>query len=169
MKNIILIGMPGSGKSTIGVLLAKQLCYDFVDTDIVIQNMTGQLLYKTLEKVGVAGLLELERDAILSLEFPPNKNFVISTGGSAVLMEQTMTYLKENGICVYLELDYQSICKRVGNFEKRGIAANKNESLLDIYNYRKPFYERYADVTVNCKDKSAQDNLMSILEIVNKL
>ncbi len=162
MKNIILIGMPGSGKSTLGVILAKTLGVDFVDTDIVIQNRTGELLYKTLERVGVNGLLDEEEKAILSLELS-GKASVISTGGSAVLREKSMEHLKKNGTCVYLALPYSSIQKRVGAYATRGIAAEKGESLRDIYNYRLPFYQKFADLTLDCADKSIETIIAEIL------
>ncbi len=155
-KSIILIGMPGCGKSTLGVLLAKRLGLDFLDTDIVIQNRTGELLYETLEKKGVSGLLEEERLAILSLDMSTPR--VIATGGSAVLREDSMVYLKQNGICVYIYAPYTEINKRVNNRGTRGIAAENNETLLDIYNYRTPFYRKYADITVECTGFSAEKN-----------
>lgn len=162
MKNIVLIGMPGSGKSTLGVILAKTLGVDFVDTDIVIQNRTGELLYKTLERVGVSGLLDEEENAILSLD-PSQRASVISTGGSAVLREKSMAHLKKDGTCVYLALPYETIEKRVGAYATRGIAAENGESLLNIYNYRLPFYQKYADLTIDCADKSIETIIAEIL------
>ncbi len=161
MKNIILIGMPGCGKSTLGVLIAKELGLDFTDTDIVIQSRTGELLYRTLEKKGVKGLLEEERSAILSLDL--SKPRVIATGGSAVLKEDSMAYLKENGVCVYVHVDYEQINKRINNRSTRGIAAESNETLLDIYNYRTPFYERYADITIDCTNRNMSENASFIV------
>ncbi len=166
MKNIILIGMPGCGKSTLGVLLAKELGFDFLDTDITIQARTGELLHKTLEKKGVEGLLEEERQAILSLDL--SKPRVIATGGSAVLREESMAYLKQNGICIYIHVDYDEINRRVKNRSTRGIAAENNETLMDIYNYRTPFYEKYADVTAYCTGKTHGDNVENLRKIVEK-
>ncbi len=165
MKNIVLIGMPGCGKSTLGVLLAKHLGFDFVDTDIVIQNLAGEVLYKILEKEGVNGLLDREQKAILSLDLEGTSK-VISTGGSAVLRRESMEYLKRNGVCLYLKLSYEQIQKRINNRQTRGIAAENHETLLDIYNFRIPFYEKYADITVDCEKNSLQENLE---KIINKL
>jgi shikimate kinase len=160
MKNIVLIGMPGCGKSTLGVILAKELGMGFVDTDIVIQNMTGELLQETLEKEGVKGLLDREEQAILSLDM--SKCNVISTGGSAVLREKSMEHLDENGICVYIKLPLEEIEKRINNRSTRGIAAEKNETLKDIYNFRTPYYEKYAHVTVECENSSVEENVAKI-------
>ena len=142
MKNIVLIGMPGCGKSTLGVILAKEMGLGFVDTDIVIQNMTGELLQETLEREGVKGLLDREQEAILSLDMTKPK--VVSTGGSAVLREKSMKKLCENSVCVYVKLPLSEIEKRINNRSTRGIAAEKDETLENIYNYRTPFYEKYA-------------------------
>ena len=161
MKNIILIGMPGAGKSTIGVILAKTLGVDFIDTDIVIQNRTGELLHKTLARVGVKGLLDEEEKAITELDL--SKRCVVATGGSAVFRERSMNHLRENGVCVYLSLPYSVISRRVNNRDTRGIAAENHETLKDIYNFRAPYYEKYADFTVDCRGRSAEKNVAEIL------
>ena len=160
MKNVILIGMPGCGKSTLGVILAKELGLDFVDTDIVIQQRTGELLQTTLENRGVEALLDEEEKAILSLDM--SKPRVISTGGSVPLRKSSMSYLKENGICVYIKLSCKEIERRINNRDTRGIAANKDETLADIYNYRTPFYENYADITVDCEASGVEENVEKI-------
>ena len=160
MKSIILIGMPGCGKSTLGVILAKELGLDFVDTDIVIQQRTGELLQETLEKRGVSALLDEEEKAILSLDMA--KPCVISTGGSAVLRENSMAHLRKNGICVYIKLPYEEIEGRINNRDSRGIAAGKNETLKDIYDYRTPYYEKYADIRIDCSHSSVDENVAKI-------
>ncbi|MBP5245689.1 MAG: shikimate kinase [Clostridia bacterium] len=164
MKNIILIGMPGAGKSTIGVILAKTLGVDFIDTDMVIQNRTGELLQTTLQKVGVKGLLDEEEAAIKSLDM--KTPCVVATGGSAVLRETSMKHLKKNGVCVYLYLPYSVISHRVNNRDTRGIAAENNETLKYIYDYRTPFYEKYADYTVDCRGHTVQKNVSEILKVM---
>ena len=166
MKNIVLIGMPGAGKSTIGVILAKELGLSFVDTDIVIQQRTGELLQETLEKKGVSALLDEEENAILSLDM--SKPCVVSTGGSAVLREGSMKHLCENGICVYIKLSCEEIEKRINNRDSRGIAAEKNETLQDIYNFRTPFYEKYADVTVDCGGREIGENVEGIKKVLSR-
>lgn len=160
MKSIILIGMPGCGKSTLGVILAKELGMSFIDTDIVIQERTGELLQETLEKRGVSALLDEEENAILSLDM--TKPRVVSTGGSAVLREKSMEYLKKHGVCVYIKLPYEEIEKRIDNRSTRGIAAEGNETLFDIYNFRTPFYEKYADITCDCSEKSVSENVKNV-------
>ena len=157
--------MPGCGKSTLGVILAKELGLDFVDTDIVIQQRTGELLQTTLEKYGVDALLDEEEKAILSLDM--SKPRVISTGGSAPLRENSMKHLKENGICVYIKLSCEEIEKRINNRDTRGIAAKKDETLLDIYNYRTPFYEKYADITADCDGAGVEENVERIKTLVS--
>ena len=167
MKSIILIGMPGCGKSTLGVILAKELGLDFVDTDIVIQQRTGELLQQTLEKKGVNALLDEEESAILSLDL--SKPCIISTGGSAPLRGKSMEHLKRNGVCVYIKLSCEEIEKRINNRDTRGIAAEKNETLADIYNYRTPFYEKYADMTVDCEGKDVAENVENIKAVLKSM
>lgn len=167
MKNIVLIGMPGCGKSTLGVILAKELGLDFVDTDIVIQQRTGELLQETLEKRGVNALLDEEEQAILSLDM--SKPHVISTGGSAVLRDSSMNHLTDNGICVYIYLTCEEVEKRINNRNTRGIAAEKDETLKDIYDYRTPFYEKWADITVDCTDSSVGENIEKIKQRLCKV
>ena len=167
MKNIILVGMPGCGKSTLGVILAKELGLDFIDTDIVIQNMTGELLQTTLEREGVTGLLDREQQAIVSLDFSENgRKSVVSTGGSAVLREESVKHLKRNGVCVYIKLELSEIEKRINNRSTRGIAAGKDETLADIYAYRTPFYENCADVVVDCDGQDVSTNVERIKNIL---
>lgn len=158
--------MPGCGKSTIGVILAKELGLDFVDTDIVIQKRTGEVLQKTLEKKGVVGLLNEEEEAIVSLDMSIPS--VVSTGGSAVLRERGITHLKENGICVYIKLSCKEIERRINNRDSRGIAADKDETLQDIYNFRTPYYEKYADITVDCEEMSVPENVERIKAKIEK-
>lgn len=167
MKSVILIGMPGCGKSTLGVILAKELGLGFVDTDIVIQNRTGELLQNTLEKVGVSGLLDEEEAAILSLDM--TKPCVVSTGGSAVLRKSSMEHLLKNGVCIYIKAELDEIQKRVTNRNTRGIAAEKGETLNDIYQYRRPFYEKYAQITVDCTGSNVAQNVEAVKQSLQHL
>ena len=165
MKNIILIGMPGCGKSTLGVLLAKTLGMSFIDTDLIIQQKTGRLLHKIVQDDGKEIFLDIERDAILSLG--KVQNTVIATGGSAVLRKEAMEYLKAIGTVVFLKLDFGTVEKRIKNIKTRGIAFAKGESLRDIYEQRMPYYEKYSDITVDCNLGSCENNLEVILGMLD--
>lgn len=166
MKNIVLIGMPGCGKSTLGVLLAKSLGYEFIDTDLIIQRNTGRLLHKIVEEDGKEAFLDIERDAILSLE--STSRTVIATGGSAVLREEAMAKLKENGIVVYLSLPYSVVSKRIRNIKTRGIAFGKGESLKDIYNQRLPYYNKYADIKLRCDFGSVEKSVTRLVDALKQ-
>ncbi len=147
MKNIVLIGMPGAGKSTVGVLLAKSMLMNFCDTDLLIQNSTGESLCDTIKKRGIEAFIELEDEIIYNNDF---NNSVIATGGSAVYGERAMRKLKENGKIVYLKVTPEELNKRVNNIHTRGIAMKEGTTLAELYEERAPLYEKYADVTVVC-------------------
>ena len=147
MKNIVLIGMPGAGKSTIGVVLAKKLGLRFLDSDLVIQDRCGMLLHEIMEKKGLEGFKEIEDQVNASLDVT---NCVIATGGSAVYGKNAMTHLKEIGTVVYLKLSYEEISNRLGDLHERGVALKPGQSLLSLYNERIPLYEEYADIVVDC-------------------
>lgn len=152
--NMILIGMPGAGKSTIGVLLAKTLGMDFCDTDLVIQQNTGKRLQEIIDKQGLEVFLKAEEDAICSLRC---QNTVIATGGSAVLSEKAMAHLRQHGKCVYLEISLEECKRRIRNIRTRGIAVRNGQTLDDVYRERIPLYAKYADRTVCCTEKSTED------------
>jgi shikimate kinase len=147
MKNIIIIGMPGAGKSTVGVILAKTLGMNFTDTDIVIQETSGRLLQEIIDTEGPESFLKTEENAILSLQ---GQNAVIATGGSVVFSGRAMKHLKRDGVVLYLAISFEEMARRLNNITTRGIVLVAGQSLRDMYNQRIPLYEKYADITIGC-------------------
>ena len=145
-SNITLIGMPASGKSTIGVLLAKRLGFSFVDVDIVIQDKTGKLLKEIIDEVGTEGFLEVEDQINSELEV---RHSVIAPGGSVIYGEKAMAHLKAISTIVYLKLSCEEVEERLGDLKDRGVALKDGMTLRDLYEERIPYYERYADITVD--------------------
>lgn len=154
MKNIVLIGMPGAGKSTIGVLLAKSMLMDFVDTDLIIQKSIGKALCDIINEKGIDEFIKIENNAICDTNF---KNSVIATGGSVVYGAEAMNKLKENGTVVYLKVLPQELLMRIKNIHTRGIAMKEGQTLDALYIERSPLYDKYADVTVECGGLSAEE------------
>lgn len=159
--NITLIGMPASGKSSVGVVLAKRLGKKFVDTDIVIQEKYGKLLKELIEEHGDEGFREIEDEVNAGLDLD---NSIISPGGSVVYGEKAMQHLKEISVIIYLELSYTAIKSRLGDLRERGITLKKGQSLKDLYLERVPLYEKYADITVNEMKKSLAKTIDEICE-----
>lgn len=155
-----MIGMPGSGKSTVGVLLAKALGFDFIDTDLILQQREGTLLQDILNERGTEVFLDLERDAICSIQC---KNAVISPGGSCVCRELSMAHLKEGGRIVYLQLPLEELEARLNNINTRGIAMEPGQTLSDLYDYRAPLYGQWADLTVNCAGQTLEETVSAVL------
>ncbi|MBR5272849.1 MAG: shikimate kinase [Clostridia bacterium] len=145
-NNIILVGMPAAGKSTVGVILAKTIGYNFVDTDIVISNREGCTLQHLVDTLDYEGFLKVEEAAALSLDC---EKTVIATGGSMVLCENAMKRLKNDSVVVFLDAPLDEIRRRLTNIKTRGIAFGPNNTLSDIYNLRMPLYKKYADHTVD--------------------
>ncbi len=158
-NNIILIGMPGVGKSTVGVVLAKKLGYSFVDADLVIQSWEGKLLHEIISERGVEGFWMLEEIVGESIEA---QRTVIATGGSAVYGENAMAHYKQTGTVVYLSLPLEGIRERLGDLTERGVTLKEGQDLDGLYAERQPLYEKYADITVDCEG-------LSIREIVEKI
>lgn len=167
-NNIVLIGMPGAGKSTLGVLLAKAVNYGFVDTDLIIQRQNGKKLYQIIEENGIDYFLKLENDTLKSLEM---NNTIIATGGSAVYGEEAMENLKKIGHIVYIKLSLEEILHRIKNIKTRGIVMKNGKTIADIYDERVHLYEKYADIIVdgeNTSIESCVERVMESLELVLK-
>ena len=160
MKNIVLIGMPGAGKSTIGVILAKALLYAFTDTDLIIQSKYGMSLSEIINKDGTEAFLKIENNVIAGCTF---SNCVVATGGSAVYGEEAMKKLRENGTVVYLKLPVSELEKRLSNIHTRGVAMKKGETIADLYEKRRPLYEKYADITLDCYGLTAEECVEKII------
>ncbi|MDD3335432.1 MAG: shikimate kinase [Eubacteriales bacterium] len=163
MNNIVLIGMPGSGKSTLGVLLAKAMGRDFVDTDVLIQVKNGSRLQALLNRFGVDGFLKLEEQAVLELDV---ENTVIATGGSVVYSAAAMEHLRQNGIIVYLELPYEEIERRIRNLSTRGVALREGQTLRGLYDERIPLYQSAADVSFRQPTGSAESAVEKLCDIL---
>ena len=151
MKNIVLIGMPAVGKSTIGVLLAKTLGFAFIDTDLVIQQNTGRLLQDIIDKDGLDAFCVDEERAICSVS--AESNAVIATGGSAVYSRSAMLFLKKHGLVYYLSLPVEELTKRLKNITTRGIAKRPEDTIEDVFRRRAELYREYADIIVECLGK----------------
>lgn len=164
-NNIVLIGMPGAGKSTIGVVLAKRLGMSFVDSDLVIQEKYGKLLHELIEEHGVEGFWKIENDVNAALN---HKDSIIATGGSAVYGQEAMEHLREIGMVVYLELPYEEIEERLGDLNARGVTLQPGQDLKSLYEERKPLYEKYAHITVECQGKVLRELVGEIAEKVEK-
>lgn len=163
MKNVVLIGMPASGKSTVGVVLAKTLGIGFVDTDLVIQQREGRLLQEIIDTDGLEAFLKAEENAILSLEC---YNCVISTGGSAVFSEKAMEHLKKNSVTVFIDVSSKVLLKRLSNIKTRGIAAKKGESVEEILRERLPLYKKYADFTITTENENVETSVEKIVNLI---
>ncbi len=152
-QSVILIGMPGAGKSTLGLLLAKSLAKDFVDTDLLIQLEHRKTLQDILHHQGYIALREQEEKILLNAHYP---NHVIATGGSAVYSEAAMHHLKQFGPIVFLDVAIDELEKRIHNMDSRGIARSADQSFTDVFAERYPLYLRYADIVINCSGKSME-------------
>ena len=150
-KNIVLIGMPGAGKSTVGVVLAKVVGHKFVDSDLVIQETYGKLLHELITEHGLDGFLEIENQVNAGLDMTKS---IIATGGSVIYGKEAMEHLKEIGLVVYLKLSLESIADRLGDLQQRGVALKEGWGLKELYEERVPLYEKYADLTIDCEEKS---------------
>jgi shikimate kinase len=148
-SNITLIGMPGAGKSTIGIILAKYLTYGFIDTDVLIQINHQKSLQEIMDESDYLNLRRVEEQEILKINI---QNHIISTGGSAVYSRKTMQHLMEISKIIFLQVDYQEINRRIHNFETRGIAKRKGQTFQELFSERQILYKKYSDLTIDCKN-----------------
>lgn len=161
--NIVLIGMPGAGKSTVGVVLAKKMGMRFVDSDLVIQDTYGKLLHELIEEHGVEGFWKIENDINASLEMQQS---VIATGGSVIYGAEAMEHLRQIGTVVYLKLPYEEVEERLGDLNARGVTLQPGQTLADLYAERTPLYEKYAHVTVECSGKTLREVMEEVADKV---
>ena len=162
-ENIVLMGMPGVGKSTVGVILAKVLGYQFIDADLVIQKRENRLLHEIISEEGLDGFLKAEENANVYIAQNEEKS-IVATGGSVVYCEKAMQELKKTGRVIYLELEYDQLKKRLGNLKGRGVVLKDGQDLRGLYEERIPLYEKYADLTVNEKNLDVEQTLQKIVD-----
>ena len=163
--NVILIGMPGCGKSTVGVVLAKVLGYEFMDSDLVIQVRTGKLLHELIEERGQQDFRQTENEVNASLQCCRT---VIATGGSVIYGAEAMAHLRELGVVVYLKLSCQQVARRLGDLHQRGVTLAPGQTLEDLYQERVPLYEAYAHVTVDTEGLSLRQVVKQVEGICKK-
>lgn len=156
MNNIVLIGMPGAGKSTAGVVLAKTLGYEFIDADLIIQKEERRLLKEIIDQEGISGFLAIENRVNAGIEA---ERAVIATGGSVVYGQKAMEHLKAAGTVVYLRLSYEVLEKRLHDIRGRGVVQKEGQTLLDLYRERIPLYEKYADIVVEADNRNVEETI----------
>lgn len=159
-SNIVLVGMPGSGKSTVGVILAKLLSYDFIDTDLLIQSSQQRTLQDIVDRDGYLALRKIEEDTLLSLDL---RNHVIATGGSAVYSAAAMTHLAAIGTVVFLDVELATLEARVNDLATRGLVRRPGQSLAELFAEREALYKQVADITINCSRMTQEDVCSEIL------
>lgn len=165
MKNIILIGMPAVGKSTVGVVVAKRIGYEFIDTDLLIQKQEKRLLKEIIAEEGNERFLEIENQVNRDLMV---EHAVISPGGSVVYCEEAMQHFKEIGTVIYLHATYEDIYKRITNAKNRGVVLKEGQTLKDLYDERVKLFEKYADYTVSEEGLDLEETIDMVLELLDK-
>ena len=166
MKNVILVGMPGAGKSTLGGLLAKKIGYGYIDSDSVIVAREGKLLADLIEELGNEGFLALEAKVNSSI---CASRCVISTGGSAIYSAHAIEKMRERGVIVYLKLSYEEVSRRLGDLKKRGVVMKDGFTLKDLYEERTPLYERHADIVVELGNATIEENTEKVRRAIECL
>lgn len=164
--NIVLIGMPGAGKSTVGVLLAKALSCDFLDTDVLIQAKEGRTLQEIIDEQGLSAFCRTEERHLRSLKC---RSSVIATGGSVVYSSAAMAFLRDSGIIVHLDLDLPALEKRLTNLPARGVVMGPGTTLRQLFAEREPLYRKYADLTIDCAGRTHEEIVGSIARRVDRV
>lgn len=166
MKNIVLIGMPGAGKSTVGVILAKVIGFNFIDSDLLIQEQEKCLLSEIISREGLDGFIRIENQVNCDIR---TENTIIATGGSIIYCPEAMEHLKQIGIVVYIQLSYETIENRLGNIKQRGVALREGQTLHSLYEERCPFYEKYAQIIIEGDGLGMEELMEKIIEKVSRL
>ena len=159
-SNIVLIGMPGSGKSTVGVILAKLAGQSFVDTDVLIQVSEGKSLQRIVDEDGYMALRKIEERVLLKLDC---RNHVISTGGSSVYSHAAMEHLRTDGVIVFLDVQLATLESRIHNFSTRGLAKRPDQGLAQLFDERHPLYTKYSDLTIDCASMTQEEVAAEIM------
>jgi shikimate kinase len=165
-KNIVLIGMPGAGKSTVGVILAKVLGFHFIDTDLIIQEQEKSLLKDIIERKGLQGFLEIENQVNCDIKL---ERSVIATGGSVIYGSQAMDHLREIGTVIYIKLSYETLKTRLGNIKQRGVVLKNGQNLKSLYEERCPLYEKYAHIIVDSEGFGTEELMEKIVCVLDEL
>ena len=163
--NIVLIGMPGVGKSTVGVILAKMIGYQFTDADLLIQKQEGKLLHEIIAENGTDGFIEIEERVNASIEA---SHTIIATGGSVVYGKKAMEHLSRIGTVVYLKVPYDTLAKRLEDIKGRGVVLKEGQTLRTLYDERTPLYEKYADIEISEDGLNVEQTVEKLLERLNK-
>ena len=162
-SNITLIGMPGAGKSTVGIILAKNLSFGFIDTDVLIQINQQKSLQQILDESDHLNLRKIEEKEIMKLNI---KKHVIATGGSAAYSTNAMSHLLNISKVIFLEVSFEEIMKRIHNFKTRGIAKSKDQTFRDLYDERQSLYKKYAEIIIDCNRSDQEEIAMRIAESI---
>lgn len=165
MRNVVLIGMPGCGKSTLGVLTAKAMMMDFIDTDLLLQKQSGKPLQQMVDELGTEGFAEAEEACVRGLSVC---NAVIATGGSVAMEDGAMESLKRDGLVVFIRLKYETVERRLKNIKTRGISMKKGQTLRDLYDMRQPAYHRWADIVLDADGQSVERTVERLVEAVRE-
>lgn len=161
MKNVVLVGMPACGKSTIGVVLAKTMNKGFMDTDLLIQQREGKTLQAIINESGNTYFRQVEEEVLLEVNV---SNHVIATGGSAIYYEKAVEHFKENGQIVYIKVSLETILERLNNIKTRGVSLGEGQTLEDLYEERVPLYEKYADIIIEAENLTIEEIVERIIE-----